>query len=111
MYERVALEVDARVLLLPEGVADDGPPGGRVVVGSTGERLRIEQDVDVPRVAADLAALRADGIEAVAIVLMHAYTFAAHEQVIAVCNIYIKLTSSSSHIYIYHLRRARAGDR
>ena len=48
------------------------------------ERVRadgtIETPLDLARLEADLAAARADGIEAVAIVLMHAYAHPEHER-------------------------------
>src|SRR6187551_3546762 len=51
------------------------------------ERVRadgtVEKEPDLAAVRADLAAALADGIKAVAIVFMHAYRYAAHEQRVA----------------------------
>lgn len=56
-------------------------------VAEVDERVRadgtVEKVPDLDAVAADLEAAKADGIDAVAIVLMHAYRFPAHEQRIA----------------------------
>jgi 5-oxoprolinase (ATP-hydrolysing) len=56
-------------------------------VAEVDERVRadgtVEKEPDLALVRADLAAAKADGIDAVAIVLMHAYRFPEHEQRIA----------------------------
>src|SRR6202166_2833678 len=56
-------------------------------VAEVDERVRadgtVEREPDLSAVRADLAATRADGIDAVAIVFMHAYRFPAHEQRVA----------------------------
>jgi 5-oxoprolinase (ATP-hydrolysing) len=56
-------------------------------VAEVDERVRadgtVEKEPDLDAVAADLEAAKADGIDAVAIVLMHAYRFPEHEQRIA----------------------------
>ena len=56
-------------------------------VAEVDERVRadgtVEQAPDLDAVRADLEAAKADGIDAVAIVLMHAYRFPEHEQRIA----------------------------
>ena len=56
-------------------------------VAEVDERVRadgtVEREPDLNAVRADLAAAKADGIDAVAIVLMHAYRFPDHEQRIA----------------------------
>jgi 5-oxoprolinase (ATP-hydrolysing) len=53
-------------------------------VAEVDERVRadgtVEREPDLAAVRADLAAAKADGIDAVAIVFMHAYRFPAHEQ-------------------------------
>ncbi|HVF64643.1 MAG TPA: hydantoinase/oxoprolinase family protein, partial [Casimicrobiaceae bacterium] len=49
-------------------------------VGARGEMVR---ELDVPAAEAALRAAHAEGIRAVAIVLMHGYRFPAHEQVLA----------------------------
>ena len=80
LYERV-VEVDERVVLARDDSAVDG--NGPVHQGTTGEAVRVERPVDTDSVRAQLAALLADGIRNVAIVLMHAYTFADHERAVA----------------------------
>jgi 5-oxoprolinase (ATP-hydrolysing) len=56
-------------------------------VAEVDERVRadgtVEQEPNLDAVRADLVAAKADGIDAVAIVLMHAYRFPEHEQRIA----------------------------
>jgi 5-oxoprolinase (ATP-hydrolysing) len=56
-------------------------------VAEVDERVRadgtVEKEPDLDAVAAELTAAKADGIDAVAIVFMHAYRFPAHEQRIA----------------------------
>src|SRR5271155_2888594 len=56
-------------------------------VAEVDERVRadgtVERAVDLEAVRADLARAKADGLRAVAIVLMHAYRYSAHERQIA----------------------------
>ncbi len=56
-------------------------------VAEVDERVRadgtVEREPDLAAVRADLAAAKADGIDAVAIVFMHAYRFPEHEQRVA----------------------------
>ena len=56
-------------------------------VAEVDERVRadgtVERAPDLAAVRADLAAARADGIDAVAIVFMHAYRFPEHERQVA----------------------------
>src|SRR5450432_2332480 len=56
-------------------------------VAEVDERVRadgtVEREPDLARVRADLEAARADGIDAVAIVFMHAYRFPDHEKRVA----------------------------
>ncbi|MET0630622.1 MAG: hydantoinase B/oxoprolinase family protein, partial [Xanthobacteraceae bacterium] len=56
-------------------------------VAEVDERVRadgtVERELDLPAVRAELTAARADGIEAVAIVFLHAYRHPAHEQRVA----------------------------
>src|SRR5471032_3421137 len=56
-------------------------------VAEVDERVRadgtVEREPDLAAVRADLAAAKNDGIDAVAIVFMHAYRFPAHEQRVA----------------------------
>lgn len=51
----------------------------RRVKGSTGEDLFVTQELDEAQLKEDLKELRDLGIESLAVVLMHSYTYAAHE--------------------------------
>ncbi|XP_070160046.1 5-oxoprolinase isoform X1 [Polyergus mexicanus] len=51
----------------------------RRVKGSTGEDLFVTQELDEAELKEDLKELRNLGIESLAVVLMHSYTYAAHE--------------------------------
>ena len=72
-------DIFAKQIVLPEQLYE------RVI--EVDERLRadgsVERVLDPSALDADLAALKADGIEAVAIVLMHAWKNPAHEQALA----------------------------
>ncbi|CAI5715102.1 unnamed protein product [Hyaloperonospora brassicae] len=48
--------------------------------GISGEYIRVIQELDVEDLTAKLQAARDDGVESVAIVLLHSYTFPRHEQ-------------------------------
>jgi 5-oxoprolinase (ATP-hydrolysing) len=85
LYDEV-VEVDERVLLSKgDASAEDAPRAGVPrVAGVTGETLLVEKPPDLGVVREDLVALRRDkGVEAVAIVFMHAYTYDAHEKAVA----------------------------
>jgi 5-oxoprolinase (ATP-hydrolysing) len=97
LYERV-VEVDERVVVLRDGEpvpasdpssAIDGDAAAlpatataEVVTGVTGERVAVVRPLDVAAVRAQLAELYAAGLRNVAVVLMHAYTFPAHERAV-----------------------------
>nr|XP_012216316.1 PREDICTED: 5-oxoprolinase [Linepithema humile]XP_012216317.1 PREDICTED: 5-oxoprolinase [Linepithema humile] len=51
----------------------------RKVKGSTGEDLFVTQELDEIQLKEDLKELRSQEIESLAVVLMHSYTYAAHE--------------------------------
>ncbi|KAJ1820262.1 hypothetical protein LPJ75_000984, partial [Coemansia sp. RSA 2598] len=69
VYEEV-IELDERVVLDAQGDK----------VGVSGERLRVARQPDWAALRAQLDAAYARGIRSAAVCLMHAYTFAAHEQ-------------------------------
>lgn len=74
LYEEV-VEVDERVLLYR------GEPGaGSPVKGCTGDLLEIQQPVDLAALRGKLEGLLTRGIHSLAVVLMHSYTWAQHEQ-------------------------------
>jgi 5-oxoprolinase (ATP-hydrolysing) len=101
LYEAV-VEVPERVVLLKgpgedlpqhlrrrEAATDgDGDGGGgdgdgryahRVVTGTTGDRLLVEQAPDLGALEPVLAGIRAGGVTSVAVVLLHSYAFPDHE--------------------------------
>lgn len=74
LYEEV-LEVDERVVLYR------GDPGsGTPVKGRTGDLLEVQQPVDLGGLRGKLEGLLSRGIRSLAVVLMHSYTWAQHEQ-------------------------------
>uniref|UniRef100_A0A4W2FE31 5-oxoprolinase, ATP-hydrolysing n=1 Tax=Bos indicus x Bos taurus TaxID=30522 RepID=A0A4W2FE31_BOBOX len=74
LYEEV-LEVDERVVLYR------GEPGaGTPVKGCTGDLLEVQQPVDLGGLRGKLEGLLSRGIRSLAVVLMHSYTWAQHEQ-------------------------------
>uniref|UniRef100_A0A2K6TKL1 5-oxoprolinase, ATP-hydrolysing n=1 Tax=Saimiri boliviensis boliviensis TaxID=39432 RepID=A0A2K6TKL1_SAIBB len=74
LYEEV-LEVDERVVL-HRGEAGTGTP----VKGRTGDLLEVQQPVDLAALRGKLEGLLSRGIRSLAVVLMHSYTWAQHEQ-------------------------------
>jgi 5-oxoprolinase (ATP-hydrolysing) len=90
LYERV-VEVDELVSLplTEEASARNGAAGGprpalrgTPATGTTGEAVVVRRAPDLEAVRADLLALRAEGIAAVAVVLKHAALYPAHEALI-----------------------------
>ncbi|KAF5978687.1 5-oxoprolinase (ATP-hydrolyzing) [Fusarium coicis] len=83
LYETV-VEIDERVTI--EG-ASEAPSNGPIdvssdpalVVGQTGEIVRIMKKPDLDAVRADLEELKAQGFKNLAIGLMHSYTYPDHE--------------------------------
>uniref|UniRef100_A0A452V663 5-oxoprolinase, ATP-hydrolysing n=1 Tax=Ursus maritimus TaxID=29073 RepID=A0A452V663_URSMA len=74
LYEEV-LEVDERVVLYR------GEPGaGTPVKGRTGDLLEVQQPVDLGGLRGKLEGLLSRGIRSLAVVLMHSYAWAQHEQ-------------------------------
>lgn len=74
LYKEV-LEVDERVVLYR------GEPGaGTPVKGCTGDLLEVQQPVDLEGLRGKLEGLLSRGIRSLAVVLMHSYTWAQHEQ-------------------------------
>lgn len=75
LYEQV-IEVDERVRPAHQVASVDGVA---TASGLTGERVEVLKALDMNRLRGELAKLLAAGIESLAIVLMHAYTYPAHE--------------------------------
>ncbi|KAK8853496.1 hypothetical protein IAR55_004203 [Kwoniella newhampshirensis] len=61
-----------------KAVGDDA-----VVMGVSGEAVRILKNLDTPKVTRDLQALYDKGLRALAVCLLHSYTFPSHEREIA----------------------------
>ncbi len=87
LYERV-IEVDELVSLplSDEASPRNGAPGGprpplagTPAVGTTGEAVVVRRAPDLEAVRKALAALQAEGIRAIAVVLKHAAVYPAHE--------------------------------
>lgn len=76
LYDRV-VEVDERVALVQDRSELLG--GGEVLKGVTGEKVEVVTPVDLAKLRADLTQCLEDGIKAVAVMLLHSYTFRAHE--------------------------------
>ncbi|RKP05235.1 5-oxoprolinase-like protein [Thamnocephalis sphaerospora] len=88
LYTRV-VEVDERVTLLGAAATHQPLPTAEeigqpdVVRGLSGEYVRIMRRPDMAAVETELQAVRAAGIQSLAICLLHAYTFPDHERMIA----------------------------
>jgi 5-oxoprolinase (ATP-hydrolysing) len=78
LYEQV-IEVDERVRVLSEEEADLADKE-KVVMGLTGESVEVMQALEEGNVRRALRAAHAKGINAVAVVLLHSYTYSAHEE-------------------------------
>lgn len=83
LYETV-VEVDERVTI--EGFAEDPDPktidinsDPALVLGQTGDVVRIIKSPDADKVRADLASLKTQGFKNIAIGFMHSYTYPHHE--------------------------------
>ncbi|XP_074059206.1 5-oxoprolinase [Macrotis lagotis] len=74
LYEEV-VEVDERVVLY-RGELGAGPP----IKGSTGDLLEVQRPVDLGSLRGKLEDLLARGIQSLAVVFMHSYMWAEHEQ-------------------------------
>ena len=73
LYQQV-LEVDERVRL---SRSDDSQSG---IVGTTGEEFLVLEKPNLEQVRNSLEKAKQGGIEAVAVVFLHAYAFPQHEQ-------------------------------
>ena len=86
LYERV-IELDERLLLLqePHTTAPEpwlAPADPNVHRAITGEAVVVERSPDLGALRAELLEARKSGIDAVAVVLTHAYAFDAHERAV-----------------------------
>ncbi|MCK5915885.1 MAG: 5-oxoprolinase, partial [Deltaproteobacteria bacterium] len=80
LYEAV-LEVDERLRLLKNDAESQRlrQPGARIVAGVTGEEFLVLKEPDLEHLRTELKVLKKQGIESLAIVLMHAYAWPGHE--------------------------------
>jgi len=78
LYSEV-IEVNERLVLVGDGPA----PQQKLVVGSTGESLFIEQALDETEVRGQLKQAHARGMVSCSISLLHSYTWAEHELIVA----------------------------
>ncbi|KAF0711776.1 Aste57867_5034 [Aphanomyces stellatus] len=76
LYEEV-VEVDERVQLVGDADRKSGD-----VRGISGDYVRVLQPPNLDSLRQQLAAVRAKGIKSMAVVLVHSYTFTAHEKAI-----------------------------
>ncbi|KAG6451501.1 hypothetical protein O3G_MSEX007201 [Manduca sexta] len=79
LYSEV-VEVDCRVIpALEDRCQMKKDVNWKAVVGTTGEKMLVIKDLDEDAVRKDLMALKEKGIESVAVVLAHSYTYHDHE--------------------------------
>ncbi|MCH8311371.1 MAG: 5-oxoprolinase, partial [Nitrospinae bacterium] len=75
LYEKV-VEVDERVRLADQVPPEEGSPAAK---GLTGETVEILKAPDLEKLRRELDKLLEEGFESLAIVLLHAFTWPAHE--------------------------------
>ncbi|XP_015172875.1 PREDICTED: 5-oxoprolinase isoform X1 [Polistes dominula] len=78
LYKKV-VEVKCRVIPALPGRCQLVKDSWRKVKGSTGEDLFITQELDEEKLKGDLLELKQSGIESIAVVLAHSYTYTEHE--------------------------------
>ena len=81
LYETV-VEIDERVVLSQFTPKTDEWKNHPHHTGLTGEEVQVLQEPNLEQIKTELEKLRDRGVTALAICLMHAYTYAAHEQAI-----------------------------
>lgn len=77
LYEYVD-EVDERIILVKE--ENTKYPEESVLVGSSQEKLFVEKAIDEKEIVDKLRVIKEMGIDSLAVVFLHSYTFASHEQ-------------------------------
>jgi 5-oxoprolinase (ATP-hydrolysing) len=80
LYQEV-IEADERLRILREN-EDASEVDGKIVTGITGDRLAVIRPLDLNALRSDLEAVHDRGIRSLAVVLMHAYAWPGHEQII-----------------------------
>ncbi|CAG9570659.1 unnamed protein product [Danaus chrysippus] len=80
LYKEV-VEIDCRVIPALEDRCqiDKSKLDWKEVIGTTGQKMLVMKDIDEEEVRRDLAALREKGIDSIAVVLAHSYTYRDHE--------------------------------
>uniref|UniRef100_A0A8C7ML49 5-oxoprolinase, ATP-hydrolysing n=1 Tax=Oncorhynchus kisutch TaxID=8019 RepID=A0A8C7ML49_ONCKI len=81
LYEEV-IEVDERVVLRQDGCQLPRKEPKRIVTGSTGDSLEVWRELDMQRVEDDLRGVLSRGIHSLAVLLLHSYTWSAHEKAV-----------------------------
>ncbi|XP_076146266.1 5-oxoprolinase [Alosa pseudoharengus] len=81
LYEEV-IEVDERVVLKQHGCHLPRKESKRTVTGSTGDSLEVWRELDLPQVERDLRGVLSRGITSLAVLLLHSYTWSAHEKAV-----------------------------
>ncbi|XP_030205201.1 5-oxoprolinase [Gadus morhua] len=81
LYEEV-IEVDERVVLKQEGCQLPRKDPKRTVKGSTGDSLEVWRELDLKSVEKDLKGVLSRGITSLAVLLLHSYTWSAHEKAV-----------------------------
>ncbi|XP_067872121.1 5-oxoprolinase isoform X2 [Heterodontus francisci] len=79
LYEEV-IEVDERVVIQKDGCQLPKQAGLESVTGSTGEHVEVWRPVDMSQLEGQLMGLLSRGIQTLAVVLLHSYTWANHEK-------------------------------
>ncbi|KAJ1195078.1 hypothetical protein NDU88_004361 [Pleurodeles waltl] len=79
LYEEV-IEADERVTLHRSGCQLPRKDSVKTFLGSSGESIEVCQPIDLTQLKTDLEGVLAKGIRSLAVVLMHSYTWSAHER-------------------------------
>ncbi|XP_028826461.1 5-oxoprolinase isoform X3 [Denticeps clupeoides] len=81
LYEEV-IEVEERVVLKQGGCQLPRKEPKRMVMGSTGDSLEVWRELNLKRVEEDLKGVLSRGITSLAVLLLHSYTWSAHEKAV-----------------------------
>ncbi|XP_053198378.1 5-oxoprolinase [Scomber japonicus] len=81
LYEEV-IEVDERVVLRQDDCQLPRKDPKRIVTGSTGDSLEVWRELDLEHVEKDLKGVLSRGITSLAVLLLHSYTWSAHEKAV-----------------------------
>lgn len=79
LYDKV-VEVSERVVLHKDVCQLEKRPNITTAIGTTGEKVEIWEPLDETQLREDLTAIARSGIRSLAVVLMHSYTYSAHEE-------------------------------